>query len=343
MGHSGKTPRHARFVEPPKHRVRKALVAFLCIAVALVLIACAGVGVLVNAGRNALHDAGFADAEIAKTIRHNGNNYVLNPNVSTILFLGIDKDNGRATAPYNGQADAVMALVLDEAAGKVTCLAISRSSIVPVITRDFETGQLGEAENYLCLGYSFGYDDADSASLMCKDVSQLLNRVPVESYYSLNMSGVGALADAVGGVQLTAISDVAKTDIKQGDALNLTGDLARDYVWQRDTADDYSSAERLERQEQFAKAFAAKALAMCKQNPLALFDLFRVAEEHSITNVGVSELAYLAYFLATHDDLEFSVVALPGDVVPDPPNPTKYIVDDVATLQMVLDVFYVEQ
>ena len=307
----------------------------------LVVAALVGALAVINAGRQSLVSTSEKPS-YAQTVKSGNKTYVLNPNVATILFLGVDKDNGRATPPYNGQADAVMVLALNEDTGKATCLAISRSSMVPIIERDFDNGELGFEDNYLCLGYNYGYDDENSALLMCQNVSNLLGGVPIDSYYTLNMSGVGALADAVGGVSLRALSDVIKTDIKEGDQLELHGDAARDYVWQRDVADDYSSAERLERQEQFAKAFASKAFAECKKNPIELFHLFEVAEEHAVTNLGFPEMAYLASFMASHGLSDVKMVALPGESVPNPPEPTKYVIDDAQALQMVLDIFYIE-
>lgn len=332
--------RHARAAKRPRRTAKRVVIAAVAVIAVLLVAVLAGAFAVVNAGRASLFTA--ERPSFAQTVKSGNKTYELNPDVAAILFLGVDKDNGRVTPPYNGQADAVMVLALNENAGKVTCLAISRSSWVPVMARDFDTGMLGWQENYLCLGYSYGYDDENSAKLMCRDVSDLLGGVPIDSYYTLNMSGVGALADAVGGVSLTALSDVVKTDIKAGDQLELHGDQARDYVWQRDVADDYSSAERLERQEQFAKAFAKEAFEACKDNPFELFSLFEVADKHAVTNLGFPELAYLATFLATHGLTDIQMVALPGDSVANPPEPTKFVVDDAQALQMVLDVFYVE-
>lgn len=332
---------HARAKNRSLHPGRRVVaIAFVAVAT-LVVVSLVGTLAVINAGRQSLVSAS-ENPSYAQTVKSGNKTYVLNPHVATILFLGVDKDNGRVTPPYNGQADAVMALALNEDTGKITCLAVSRSSWVPVLERDFGSGQVQQADNYLCLGYSYGYDDENSALLMCQDVSDLLGGVPIDSYYTLNMSGVGALANAVGGVSLTALSDVVKTDIKEGDQLELHGDLARDYVWQRDVADDYSSAERLERQEQFAKAFAKEAFAMCKDNPFELFRLFDVAEEHSVTDLGFPELAYLASFFAVHGVDDVQMVALPGEYVANPPEPTKFVVDDAQALQMVLDIFYTE-
>lgn len=336
-----KKGKHARVDSQPTHNAKK--VIFICLAVVIALFAIVGasIGFLLHAGTEELHQNG-RDASYAQTLKVADKTYSLNPHVSSILFMGVDKENGRLVPPRNGQADAIMLLVFNEETGKVSCLAISRSSWVPVIERDFKNGLIGQRTDYLCLGYSYGYDDENSSQLICRDVSNLLNGVPINAYYTLNMSGIGALVDAVGGVNLTALSDVAETDIKAGDQLELRGDLARDYVWQRDTADDLSSAERLERQEQFARAFANAALEGCKSNPLKLFELFDVAEEHSVTNLGFPELAYLASFIASHNVTDVDVVALPGEYVLMEDQPIRFEVDEMQLIQMVADIFYIE-
>lgn len=336
-----KSPKHAKIVERPARKAKQIVLVCVVVVVALLAIVGACLGLLLHTGAQGLRQDG-RDGGYAQTLKIADKTYTLSPNVSSILFMGVDKDNGRVTPPYNGQVDAILLLVLNEDTGKITCLAISRSSWVPVLERDFESGLLGQRTDYLCLGYSYGYDDANSSELVCQDVSNLLNGIPINAYFTLNMSGIGALANAVGGVSLSALSDVAKTDIKAGDQLELFGDMARDYVWQRDVADDLSSAERLERQEQFAKVFARKALDECKANPFKMFELFDVAKEHSITNLDFPELAYLASFIASHGVSDIDMVMLPGEYMPIPDQPTQYDVDEMQLIQMVADIFYTE-
>lgn len=340
---SSSTPsrgRHGR-VEARKGIPGKRVAITFIIVVLALLVAAGSAAAVLLVGKQALFDVDQGSVGL-KTIKYDGVTYEFNPDVTTILFLGIDKDNERTVPPYNGQADAIMAIALNEQTGKMTCLAVPRTSWTPIVTRNFANGQMGEETDFLCLGFNYGYDDADSSELMCQNVSFLLKGVPVDDYFTMNMSGVGALADAVGGVELTALYDVAKTDIKQGDELDLFGNDARDYVWQRDTAVEFSSVERLERQEQFAKAFAVKALEQCKSNPLELLHLFQVADEHSITNLGFPELSYLAFFVASHGLSDVEMTSLPGTYATTEEGYTKFTVNDEEALKTILDIYYRE-
>ena len=67
-------------------------------------------------------------------------------------------------------------------------------------------------------------------------VSRLLFNVPIEYYLVLDVNGVGALADAVGGVEVVALQDVPKTDMREGQPYVLKGEQARQYVVERDEA-----------------------------------------------------------------------------------------------------------
>ena len=199
-------------------------------------------------------------------------------------------------------------------------------------------------EDHLCLAYNYGQDDQESGQRMCRAVSRLLDGIPLEYFYTLNLSGIGDLADAVGGVDVVALSPVVgTTEISPGEEVHLTGDTALDYVWRRNLADDYSPADRLARQKQFIEAFAAKALAECKGNPLKLLDLFDVAQRHSATNLTSDEMAFLASDLTEHGVSSLDTVSIPGEMTPIPNQPTAFIPNTDGIEELVLSVFYIPE
>lgn len=327
---------------------RKPLRWLLLAALGLFLIGASLAAAFFSSGRWSLT---FADERqdqelsLSSQVVWEGATYERDPNVVPVLFIGTDQDTGRTAPGYNGQADALILMGIDTAEGDVTCISLSRNAKTQIeafdpVTRESE----GLQEDYLCLAYSYGGTDRHSGTLCCDAVSRMLG-VGVGAYLILDMSGVGALADALGGVELTAIEDVFKTDIKQGQEVTLQGQSALEYVWQRDERDDYSAAGRLARQAQFARAFASQALAEAQSDPAALMELWDVVQEHSKTNLSTNELAFLLASVAANgasgtDGVE--MLTIPGELQPVPGRMSQFITDEAAAQEMMLEVFYRE-
>lgn len=276
----------------------------------------------------------------ARTIQWDGAAYEYNPNVATVLFLGVDKENGRLATGYNGQCDALMLFALNTDTRQATCIPLSRNLKTQIEAfAPFARESEGLHEDYLCLAYSYGASDAQSGMLSCEAVSRLLG-IPVHEYLTLNMSGVAALADAVEGVELTVLEDVHRTDMHEGDTVLLQGQSALDYVWQRDTADDYSASGRAARQAQFAQAFAKKAAALAQEDMRAVGRLLETVQAHTNTNLHANELAYLAVSLLDGSLAELDMKPLPGQLVPRPGKMSEFVVDEEAMQALMLEVFY---
>lgn len=353
---------HARAVKEKKLSLRAKII---CGLVAVILVVVVGVTLFVNFGRTQLTDPSIR-ASHTHTLERDGKTYAYNPDIVSFLFIGCDQENGRVAKGYNGQCDALMLVALDTASGKITTIAVPRDSWTEIRHIDPDTREdLGLGANYLCLAFSYGEDNMQSGALTCEAVSHLLGNIPLDYFYILDMSGVAPLADAIGGVELIALQDVTESNIAQGDEVLLKGQAALDYVWRRNVADDYSPGKRLERQAQFVKAFGNKALSEIERDPFALSKLLDVASSYSTTNISAPEFAYIAWLLATSDTSSengsqvgdprttnanetstlagVTMLSLPGSQVAIPSRPTIFHVDEDATEQMVLDVFFIEQ
>ncbi len=145
----------------------------------------------------------------------------------------------------------------------------------------------------------------------------------------------------------------------------LYGDNAARYVQYRDTSTLTSSLDRQARQVQYLQAFSSKALASAKGNVTSLIDLFNVANQYSVTNLGVNEFGYLASSVLTNGITSLEVVTLPGEPVQgtqfvevngitslevvtlpgEPVQGTQFVevyLDEEAVYQTVLDVYYTQ-
>lgn len=277
-----------------------------------------------------------------QTVEYNGHTYTLNKSIVSLVFMGIHVDSDEYQDSANGQADAVMALAIDSSTGKITVISIPRDSMVDVDTYSSSGAYTGIQNMQLCLAYNYGDDDNASAQNVASAVSRALYSMPMNYYYAIDISGVGPMADAIGGVPLTALSSIPGTDIDEGEGVILTGDNAKAYVQYRDTTVLDSAIDRQERQKQFVNAFVKQAMSRAQGNAGDLVNLFGIAQEYSTTNLGITEFTYLATIMLNNGVDEVSAVTLGGETVQGASGYAEYHLDRDAVYQTVLDVFYTQ-
>lgn len=90
---------------------------------------------------------------------------------------------------------------------------------------------------------------------------------------------------------------------------------------------------------QYITAYAAKALSGSDGESASLIDLYNLASEYSVTNLGASQFAYLASVMLSHGITSLDSVTLAGETV-EGPQYIEYQLDKDAVYQTVLDVYY---
>ena len=257
-----------------------------------------------------------------------------------MVVMCYDKSLHANSTAGSGQADAVMVLALDTQTGKATAIGIPRDSMVDV--GEFAGDAfIGQEKMQLCLAFSYGDDAHTSCEYTTTAVSRALYNMPMSYYMALDYNGIAPLNDAIGGVSVNALESIPNTGIVAGQDTVLYGDNAARYVQYRDTSSLTSSLDRQSRQVQYLEAFASKALASAKGNVTSLIDLFNVASQYSVTNLGVNEFSYLASSVLTNGIASLEVVTLPGE----PVQGAQFVevhLDEEAVYQTVLDVYYTQ-
>lgn len=346
----GKT--HGKHARIPERRVRKRRVAkralvIACACVALLFAgAVAAYGIAQSTGRGNLVQSFLPSVgsmatvgDNGRTVFHEGSKYHQRKDMTSILLMGHD---GRQDEALNGQVDFIMVAAIDTSSGKITLIYIPRDTMVDVQrTYDKSDEYADTVRMQIAAAFAYGSDFEHSAERMCETVSQLLFNIPLNYYYLMDVNGVGALADAVDGVQLESLEDVPKTDMKKGESLDLRGEQARLYVTERDTHEEWSAGKRLERQKQFVDEYAKKLLEVVKEDPGAALRVFDSVVDYSVTNLGPGEIAFLASMFAKHGMNDMDVETLAGESVYNPETGyEEYHVDGAAALQTVLDVYF---
>ena len=161
--------------------------------------------------------------EQGKEVTYQGEKYVYNEDLVSILFLGVDKEafeeGGMVGDGKAGQADALFLLVLDTKTGKNRLIAISRDTMTDVNVYSDLGNFIGTEKLQLCLAYTYGDGKEKSCENTVRAVSRLFYAMPVAAYAALALDAIAVLTDAVGGVEVTVTKDLTIQDpsLKEGE------------------------------------------------------------------------------------------------------------------------------
>lgn len=271
------------------------------------------------------------------TITYNGKKYALNKHMATVAFIGFDNrvsDDGTK----EGQSDTVMVVALNTDTGEARGIVIPRDSMVAVDT--YAGGSFsGQVTEQLCLQFAYGTDGDSSSALTAAAASRVLDNIPVDYYYTLNIEGVAPINDSIGGVTLVPTQSVPGTSVVEGQETTLFGKTAEKYVQWRDTTNLTSSLDRTARQVSYVQAFASKVLSSAKSDPAILINLYQTMGNYTWTNLGLDEFSYLATTMLEHGLTSFDVVTLRG-TMQQGDTFAEFYLDQDNVKQTVVDTFY---
>ncbi|MEG0096062.1 MAG: LCP family protein [Raoultibacter sp.] len=276
-----------------------------------------------------------------QTVAYGGHTYQLNKNMVSIMFVGFDRTTFAEAGEKAGQADAIVVMAFDTATGKVTALSIPRDAMVPVDTYTPEGAFVSQQTMQVCLAYHYGDGAQTSCEHTAAAVSRMLYSMPLNYYFALDETGVGPMADAIDGVPLTALQSIPGTQIVAGEDVLLFGDSAFKYVQYRDTSVLNSSLDRQARQVQFIQSFAKKSLGLAQGSVNKLLDLYAVAADYSVTNLGISEFSFLASSVISNGVTGVSMETLPGTLAQGEKY-AEYTLDKTGVYQTVLNTYYTQ-
>ena len=290
--------------------------------------------------------------EDGQVITYEGQKYVYNENITSVLCMGVDKsdiEDNQDKIGEAGQADMLMLAILDTKSGEVKLWNISRDSMTDVDVFNVNGEYVKTEKMQACLAFAYGDGSHESCENTVRAVSRLLYGMPIQSYAVLDMDAIQPLNDAIGGVEVTIHEDdILPAKFKPGTTVLLKGKDVKSYVQSRRTEmpDEPidSNNNRMARQRQYMMNFIQKAMQMTKEDISTPITLFNIAREgnHIITNLNVSRVAYLSTIVSKVNFTEESFQKVPGEVV-DGGKYAEYHVDDEALYQMILDTFYVKQ
>ncbi|MDP4120382.1 MAG: LCP family protein, partial [Bacillota bacterium] len=262
-------------------KLKKFFIIFSSTILGLLLIAGITMFILVSSGKNSLLKDNVVSEKITTPtnavvngddITYNGHTYRRNNNITTILFMGVDK---RSLSDFSGivgeggQADCDFFVAVDTNTGKTTVFSISRDTMVDNNVYDTNGNFLRTKNEQIGLAYSRGDGKQGSCLNMATSVSRLFYGMPVNSYASLDLDGISVLNDEIGGVTVTVLGSektLPKAEFKSGETITLHGSAAEDYVRSRSIYMVDANNYRMQRQEQYLTNYVQKVLSESKHN-----------------------------------------------------------------------------
>lgn len=281
----------------------------LSIAAALVVAAAAGLTVMIGSRYLSSAEPVSAEGETAlgtedtfeRQMTYEGKSYTYNPNVKTCLFLGVDTTGEVSIEEHPGtagQADSIILFIMDTETEETTLLQISRNTMVDVDVYGYDGRKIYAAEAQLALQYGYGDGKTRSSWLMKQRVSELLNRIPIDSSLAMNIDGITAATELIGGVTLTIPEDYTYIDpsFEKGATVTLEGEQAEKYVRYRDINETGSNEGRMERQTQFIQALFAQMSQSGDRSASFYQSVLDALDDYITTDLSAEDLKDLSAY-----------------------------------------------
>ncbi len=328
---------------------KKILISFICVILALVLIAVGSFTFLVIKGSDELLDddynitapQGVEVQNDGEYIVYNGKTYELNTNVTSMLFMGIDKralDQSEVNGT-GGQADVIVLIAVDTKTSEITMLNISRDTMTDVTLYSANGGYVGTETQQICLAYAYGDGMETSCENTVNSVKRLFYNIPIKSYLALDLDGIAAVNDSVGGVDVVSPETIGS--FTQGESYHLLGDMAEKFVRTRSHESAEANTLRMQRQQEYVNKFMNKVISQTKQDITTPISLFNASSPYTCTNLNPSKVCYLAQSAVMSNGMSVNMLTVPGEAKMDG-NYAQYYVDETQFYEMFLSVYYSE-
>lgn len=330
-----------------KKRLKKVLISIGCVFLSLILIIVGTFTYLFIKGSSELLDGNYSitapqgvetqnDGEF---VVYNGKTYQYNKNVTNILFMGVDKRELQKTEVQGtgGQADVIVLLAVDTKTGKISMINISRDTMTDVTVYSANGGYVGSEKQQLCLSYAYGNGKETSCENTVNSVQRLFYNIPIKSYLALDLDGISAVNDSIGGVDVTSPETIGS--FVQGQNYHLEGELAESFVRSRSHESADANTLRMQRQQIYVKQFMDKVISATKKQITTPVDLFNASSPYTCTNLNPSKILYLAQSVVLSNGMSVEMSTVPGEAKMGETY-AEYYVNESEFYELFLSVFY---
>lgn len=271
---------------------------------------------------------------------YNGKTYKYNSKVTSVLFMGVDNRDMQTSdiIGTSGQSDVNVLMAVDTDSGKISLINMSRDIMTEINEYSASGTYVRMSTMHLCLAYSFGDGKETSCENQVNAVERLFYNIPINSYYALDLNGIAAINDSVGGVDVVSPNTIGEWFI-EGQSYHLEGEQAEYFVRMRDENAVDANNERMKRQQVYIQSFASKILSQTKEDISTPLDLYNAAAQYSCTNINPAKIMYLAGVAVSNRNMSIEMLNVPGEVKMGEKY-AEFYVDEDAFYEMFLSIFY---
>ena len=341
---------HKKKKMKPGLKVLLIVVAVLVAAVAAVGIAFA---IAINQGNLNVHRLFSGSEELSKVegaktddggqiVEYKGHTYKYNENIASIVLIGHDDESSMGYTDRS-LADTIVLFTIDTSTNKVRATVVPRNSWVTVDLYDDAGNRIGSNEMQITLSHGVKLPPEGCAANTTSAVARVFFDMPIYYYFDFGREAVEKATKSVGGVQVKVLEAIPGEDFTVGEEVLLEGSSAFRYVQYREKDKDESALDRQDRQIQFIKAFAAKVASM---GPQGVYNVYTSASDDIVSNLGASEVAYLASCFALGDNADLEIASLKGTTKvgreADGIEYERYYLDEDSVMENTLAAFYTQ-
>ena len=226
--------------------------------------------------------------------------YGFDHRIESYLFIGTDgsgNEEGEGEDYQGAMADFLLLMVMDHTNDSYGFIQIDRNTVteVDLVNTDGEITDTREMQ--ICTSHCYGGNPEESAENTIEAVKILLGELEnIDGYYVLNMSSVGTLSDAVGGVEVTLEDDMTSVSPKfrKGETVKLNGEEAEMYVRARMSVGEGDNASRMRRQRAFMDSFQKTVMHRVKQEPNFINQLYKTLKDVAVTDISGNDISRMA-------------------------------------------------
>lgn len=337
----------------------KIVIIVVCVLLAIAIALVGTFFILREIGRRSMHnydnidivtptsqatdDEPISVIDRGRSIVYEGKKYKFNEDIVCVAFIGVDNDLKNETA--QAMSDSINIIAFDTESGKLSIISVSRDTMTDVNLYSAEGKYIDTEKTQLAYAYSFGNDRISGGENTAAALSKLFFGLPVNHYFAINMDALVDLNDAIGGVTLTLSTDfhsyLFENDFYKGSSFTLYGDDARRYVQMRDFESLEGNSGRMQRQQEYIRAFLSQVIPAVKKDLSLVTDLYNIIKSNSDSNFDLPKIVYLASELsdklASLSDIHY--YTLKGELTRGGQF-AEFYADDTNILETMISVFY---
>ena len=277
-----------------------------------------------------------------KRVQYDGHTYAERPAQTTILVMGVDKEEGEEGigARAGGQSDFLMLLVVDHQNAQIHQLQIDRDTMTEVSVLGILGNPVGTRTLQISLSHGFGLTEEACCDNTVNAVSHLLEGIEIDYYVSFNMAAMAQVNNLLGGVTVTLDEDYSDIDpaMTKGATLTLTDEQAAQFLRARMSVGMGTNEERMARQRLYLSG-AADALRQKTSESLDFIGTFYQGMADMMTT-NMSESLLANEVGAAYGYEVIPVETLPGEHAIAEDGFMTFTVSEGAAAQWVMNVCY---